>query len=567
MTKRQVAVIDAETDPFRYGRIPQPFLWGFYNGDDYRIFERVDDLMEFLQPQRLVVYAHNGGRFDYHYMLDWLENGEEITVINGRIAKFKVGRCEFRDSWNLLPVPLAEMQKDEIDYKIMEREERDKPENRAKIESYLRGDCVYLWNWLTAFIEQYGMRLTTAGTAMAFWQKRTGTKPPDDKNGELYHELRPYYHGGRTQCFERAIGEVKKTFRLVDINSAYPYAMMSEHPIGISRYMGHGTTEWNGLPIAQRCTAMLTVEGVARGCFPWRHGTRLYYPDDARTGFARTFNITGWEYIAAKETDAFKGKIKDFFYFDLLTNFSEYVMYFYSMKLAAKKDSPEYKFAKLLMNALYGKFAANPEEYREYQVSWWDALDENGTVSDGQGSEWSFNCELGTFGESILVSRPQPEEKQKFYNLATSASITGFVRAELWRAMCVCKGVLYCDTDSIAAFDVSALKYGSALGEWDLEGTFDYGAFGGRKLYAMHYKGKSTAFDWEKKATHKNWKMATKGVKLTPDGVIRVARGEIVRYEPKAPTYSIHKKPHFIPRNIRKTFAKPPAVEENGAPF
>lgn len=242
-------------------------------------------------------------------------------------------------------------------------------------------------------------------------------------------------------------------------------------------------------------------------------------------------------------------------------------MYFYNMKSQSAKGSPEYQFAKLLMNSLYGKFAANPEEYREYQVSWWDALDEDGNASDGQGGEWSFNCELGTFGESVLVSRPQPEEKRKFYNLATGASITGFVRAYMWRAMSQCEGVLYCDTDSIAAYDVSKLNYGTELGEWDLEGTFDYGAFGGRKLYAMHYKGKPRAFSFENKKTLKNWKLATKGVKLTPQGVVKVARGETVKYEPMAPTFSLHKGPHFISRNVRKTFAKAPAVDENNCPL
>ena len=288
-----------------FGRIPEPFVWGFYDGDEYKIFDNIDDLCEWLAPQRLIVYAHNGGRFDYHYMLDWLEIGDDVTVINGRIAKFKIGECEFRDSWNLLPVSLATMQKDEIDYKIMERDERDKPENRREIENYLRGDCVYLWNWLTAFIDQYGMGLTVAGTALKFWSKRTGQKPPQDKDGVLYHELRPYYHGGRTQCFERAVGEIKREFALADINSAYPYAMLHEHPIGLTRFMGYGTNEWKGLPIGQRRTAMITCEGVARGCFPWRHKDRLYYPDD---DYKRTYNITGWEYIAAKETGRIQGQ-------------------------------------------------------------------------------------------------------------------------------------------------------------------------------------------------------------------------------------------------------------------
>lgn len=547
--RRQIAVIDAETDPFKFGRIPRPFVWGFYDGERYQQFETPDELVDFLTPQRLIVYAHNGGRFDYHFLFEFIDFGEEVTVINGRVSKFKIGECEFRDSWNLLPVPLAEMQKDEIDYAIMERDERTKPANREKIDDYLRSDCVYLWNWVSAFVDQYGLNLTIATTALHFWSKQSGTKPPHDKGGELYTELRPYYHGGRTQAFE--FGEITSEFQLVDINSAYPYAMLYDHPIGLSRYYGSGGEEWRGLPIAQRRTALMTVYGVSQGALPFRSENRLDYPND---GMPREYRITGWEYIAAVETKTFKGRVCDFVYFDVLTNFADYVAYFYNMKQASEKGSPEYKFAKLFMNALYGKFAANPEEYREYQVGWWGMLDKNGDTEDADGAGvWSFNCEFGEDGESILISRPQPEEKRKFYNLATSASITGFVRAYLWRAICACKGVIYCDTDSIAARDVSALPYGNELGQWDNEGTFDYGAIGGRKLYAFHYKGKPRTFSFEKKDTFKNWKLATKGVKLEPKGVVRVARGEVVKYEPAAPTFSVHKGPHFITRNVRMT--------------
>lgn len=544
---RKIAVIDAETDPFKYGRIPRPFVWGFYDGERYLEFEYRDDLADFLEKERLIVYAHNGGRFDYHFLFEYVDFGEEVTVINGRVAKMKIGGCELRDSWNILPVPLAEMQKDEIDYRIMEREERDKPANREKISNYLRSDCIYLWNWVMAFRGQYGNGLTLAGCAMHYWKKLSQCDPPRDHQGALYTELRHYYHGGRTQAFDD--GEFDGPLYLADINSAYPYAMIHEHPIGLSYYVGFGTTEWNSLPIRQRETSMVTLQGIANGCFPVRDGDGLKYPTD---GESRQYNVTGWEYIAAKETGSFKGRIKDFFYFDVLTDFKEYVTHFFNMKKEAQKGTPEYQFAKLFMNALYGKFASNPDEYSEYMVGWHGMLDDNGEAQQ-EGTTWCYAGEFGEDGESILIERPQPEEKQKFYNLATAASITGFVRAYLWRAIHSCKGVIYCDTDSIVARDVNTLEFGSELGQWDLEGEFDYGAIGGRKLYAFHYKDKPRAFSFEKKETRKNWKIASKGVKITPNQIRKVARGETVRYEPQAPTFSIYKGPYFIARNVKKT--------------
>ena len=148
-------------------------------------------------------------------------------------------------------------------------------------------------------------------------------------------------------------------------------------------------------------------------------------------------------------------------------------------------------------------------------------IDENGCVG-----EWEWNVDINP--DLCIISRPLPKDQQQFYNVATSASITGFVRAFMWRAMCQCSGVLYCDTDSIAALDVSSLDYGDELGQWDLEGRFDYGAIGGRKLYAFHYQDQPQRFDWSDKSTHKHWKMASKGVKLTPEQMIRVAKGSTV---------------------------------------
>lgn len=552
--RRTIAVIDAETDPFAKGRIPRPFLWGYYNGDKYEEFEDIDELVDFLAPQRLIVYAHNGGRFDYHFLWHRIAEGTELTVINGRVAKFKIGECEFRDSWNLLPIPLGAMQKDEIDYRIFEANVRNKPENRKKISNYLYGDCLYLWNWLTQFIEEYGLHLTTAGTAMKRWTIISGRKPPEDMGGILYNELRSFYYGGRCESFYS--GETAETFELADINSAYPYAMLHAHPISTFPLSGEGMAEWKELHIEHRQASFVIVRGRARGCFPYRlTDGSLVFPDDNEL---RTYHVTGWELLAAQRTKTFElTELVEFTYFDELTDFADYVNYFYQMKSAAPKKSPAYTFAKLLMNALYGKFGSNPDEYREYMVTGWWAIDDS-----GQAGEWQFNCELGDEDDGVIVSRPQPEEKQKFYNIATAASITGFVRAFLWEAICNCEGVLYCDTDSIAARDVSKLDYGEALGQWDLEGRFDYGAFGGKKLYAMHYEGKPRTFSLHDKKTWGNWKIATKGFKATPKDIIRVAQGKTFLYEPEVPTFSIHAPPRFINRSIKKRPKKVATVED-----
>ncbi len=102
--KRVLATVDSETDPFKIGRYPKPFIWGFYDGSIYEEFNNVRALLDFFEKQftekdiQYRVYAHNGGKFDYHFMLEHLEADTDVMIINGRLSKFNIGPTEFRDS-------------------------------------------------------------------------------------------------------------------------------------------------------------------------------------------------------------------------------------------------------------------------------------------------------------------------------------------------------------------------------------------------------------------------------------------------------------------------------------
>jgi len=195
------------------------------------------------------------------------------------------------------------------------------------------------------------------------------------------------------------------------------------------------------------------------------------------------------------------------------------------------------------MNGLYGKFAANPSEYGEYIVldgeftGVFDLL-RSGDMRLGHPIEnlsgYTFAGELGPW---VMGVRDLDEEKQRYYNVATAASITGFVRAYLWRAICQCGGVLYCDTDSIAARDVSMIPLGDELGDWGADGVFERGAIAGKKLYAYRYK-KGTE---PKDNAGKNicWKIASKGGRLSPRQIVRICKGEQIVFEPETPTFSL----------------------------
>src|ERR1700749_3811661 len=90
-TKREIWAVDCETDPFKQGRIPKPFIWGAYNGCEYHEFGTAKQLVDFFYERNCIVYAHNGGRFDWHYLREFMEPWTDVLVIAGRMAKFTIG--------------------------------------------------------------------------------------------------------------------------------------------------------------------------------------------------------------------------------------------------------------------------------------------------------------------------------------------------------------------------------------------------------------------------------------------------------------------------------------------
>jgi DNA polymerase type B, organellar and viral len=525
--KRVIYTADCETDPFKRGRVPSPFIWGLYDGENpVKYFYNTDSFVDYVSNLNAIVYAHNGGKFDWFYILHRLDAFEPLLIINGRLAKFKIGRCEFRDSYNILPEPLSSYQKDDFDYTILERNVRYKQENWITIKKYLANDCIYLHEFISKFIAEYGRNITLASSAMKYWGKLS--KIPSPSTSRFFYEsMKPYYYGGRVEVFKH--GEINNTFKLIDINSAYPYAMSFDHPYGDTSTMGDKLPE----TIDEIQRSFITLTSESTGVFPFRDKLTLSFPND---GYIREFNITGWEYLAAKELGLLKNyNITTVITFDESINFTEYVNHFFDAKDKAKKsgDKAGYIMSKLLMNSLYGKYGANSAEYKEYMTV--DKRFIEACENDG----YSFCAELP---KHAIMQKPLDEKSQRYYNVAVAASITGFVRAYLIKNIHRCENVYYCDTDSIVCDSYDDSIIGSELGKFACEGTFDYGAIAGKKMYAFKY------------ANENKYKTACKGAKLTPKEIIKIALGAEIIYKPENPTFSLRNGIDFIDRKIKATF-------------
>lgn len=518
---KEIATLDCETDPFEEGVIPEPFLWGFYTPKTgYLKFEKLSDLMEFLADKSYRIYAHNGGKFDFHYMLDYIKSWQKITMINNRLAEWRYNDNIFCDSYCILPVPLSAYNKTEINYDIFKKDSRYIPENWEKIVAYLNDDLVYLYELVSEFIENYGTHLTIASCAIKKLQKMCGIKV-ENSGRHFFEEMSQYYYGGRVQCFKK--GLIQGDIHCYDINSAYPRAMLDEHPVG--QYI---TTEYENPEIIGG--NFYEVEAPSVGVLPYRNDDKtLFFPDD---GEPRRFLCTGWELLALKKIKKVKIKHISQKIFLEKKNFSEYVNYFYNIKLLTKKGSPENIFSKLFLNAAYGKFGANPQTYKETRIV--EMCDTASALERGYDIHGEINGRL-------IVSKQNPEETWRYYNVATAASITGWVRAQLALSLSGLEEPLYCDTDSLTFIGTHNLKVGAELGEWKHEGDFTIAGIGGKKIYAM--KNEITGEE----------KTACKGARLDFDEIMRVCKGEIIEKNSIVPIYSIKKGKFFLKKTIAMT--------------
>ena len=521
---RKLAVIDYETDPFLYGRIPAPFVAGFYELGNYLQFwgdDCVTQLIDYLNSRtdRLIIYAHNGGKFDFFFMLKYLEN--PLKVISGRIAQCNLGIHELRDSYSIIPIALGVYKKDTIDYQIMELENREA--NKAEISAYLKSDCVYLFELVDKFRDRFGDKLTIGATAIADLQK---FHPFESQNSGHDQYFRPYYFGGRVECFESGI--IKGDWKIYDVNSMYPDVMKRfKHPTGAKwlRMSDAKLTPKGNIAGRDADMYFAHIQCEQNGAFATRvknEGLDFNVPSGE-------FWVTSHELKAAIDT----GRVSNIKCLNVLIpyktiSFGDFVDHHVAAKIVAKKqgDKVGELFAKFLLNSAYGKFGSNPENYFDYFI-----------VADG-GVEPDKPYRIYLQHESGVTVWRKPAAMHKYFDVATAASITGAARSVLLRGLSAGKRVVYCDTDSIICESLPLALSETVLGAWKLEASGNTIAIAGKKLYALR-NGKTPV------------KSASKGAILTDTQIFGIARGDVYHWQNMAPTFSLGNGVRFVDRKIQ----------------
>lgn len=561
-TKKRLCVVDTETNPFEppvrndkgvlIGVKIKPFTLGFYDGDVYWDFwgdDCVDQFFAHLKSydEELLIYAHNGGGFDFFFFMNYVDRDQDAVIIRGRLTKMWFQGQEFRDSYKIIPASLASYQKEHIDYANFVPEKRE--QFKSEILLYQRSDCLYLFDLVEAYQRTFGDALTIGGTSIKVLSKFHPWKQLTKKQDT---SLRPYYFGGRNQCFK--VGVIRGTFFVYDVNSMYPYVMsFFRHPVGNKFTIAHTVDDM---------TAFVYFEGWNDGALPTRK-------DDGGLTFLTKYGkffCTVHEYLAGIECGLIRvKKLLHTVQCDKFLAFKEFIDYFYDLRLSAKElqDIIYDLFYKLLMNNSYGKFAQDPSTYKDYAFTLGEPP-EGELWSDNNPDGWRVHTSFD-IGDYIVTvwDRPAKDAMGGYKNVGTAASITGGSRSVLLRGIANATDPIYCDTDSIICSKLDMELNDTNLGGWKLEAKLDVIIVAGKKLYVgltrdygyalKILKGNEPEVVMLDGLKHYAIKKASKGVNLSANEILSIARGGSVEYANPVPKFKMDGEQDYIARKIKAT--------------
>lgn len=556
-----IAVLDMETEPFdntRDASLVFPFLAVLY-GDKFETVviwdeERdsfIDRLIAAIEglPGRHTIYAHNGGKFDFMFLVKRLRG--RVAFKGRALMCARIGDHELRDSYHIIPEKLASWQKDAFDYVKNRKHERHKW--RDEIIRYCINDCRYLLQIVKDFLSEFGFKISIGQAAQAKLRESYKVQNMGEQSDAF---LRNYFFGGRVECLagrgafasrNRRVG-----YSLFDVNSMYPYVMAcARHPVGNSFTVRRGAPK-PGQTVFMELTCRNYGALVRRGD---DGETSAEYPDGL-------FRTTIWEYQTALKYNLIENvKINWCIDFAETSDFSKFVLPLYERRQLNKinmrslqPNSPEWFnakkddiFLKLILNNAYGKFAQNPRNYKEAYIT--DPEEEPPFIRNKPGISdelpWGdkprFECK-----DYWIWERPQPF--LRFRNVATAASITGAARAKLLEAIQLANDPIYCDTDSLVCRGFSNVELdATALGAWKQECAIDDILIAGKKLYAYTVAGLADGHP-------DRIKVRSKGVAgATWRDVERALNDEVVPLLQPAPTMTRKGDQFYMRREIRAT--------------
>jgi hypothetical protein len=462
---------------------------GCFDGNRYRWYRTVEDFLacELNRENRgKWFYAHAGGLADIQFLFEKLVTDPRWTIkasfsgSSAIIVHISNGHdsWHFIDSYWLLRDTLrnigksigmekggAELSNDGTDEEKTKAWFRDVP--LIQLVPYNEQDCVILWRAIDAFqmkLWEFGgqLQMTLASSAMKLFRRQYLTQDIET-NDRLNEISRHTYVASRVEVFER---ECQNAYYL-DFNSSFPYSMTQPLP---GNFLGGS---YGKLPKHSHYIAECDVE--VPDCYlppiAARYGGRAFFPTGRWRGW---FNNVDLELLLREGGRIFK--VFSTYHFEPFNDLADYAQRIYSLRKASKDDFERYCY-KLLLNALYGKFAESN-------------LKDGVFINPSAMLMRTFDPELtqelmpGVFLHPEIVEVPH-------MHVPISSHVTANSRKMLYEALSQSARFHYADTDGFSSDDYFPTS--NELGGLKLEKLWKSAIFQAPKLYhgeGFELKGK-----------------------------------------------------------------------------
>ena len=488
----KLCVFDIETIRWK-----EPYAVGFYDGDIYKVFEGRDCIkqaVKFVVKKKYRgyhIFAHNGGKFDFLFMLDellrkaWrndyvlkpMRRGSSILRLDvQRVTKKEDGTIKVHDSWKfqdsvgILPNTLKNLaiafdvdnKKGDFEHKKINW--RNWKKLRPEWFPYLENDCKGLYQIIRKYeamemkesnIDIRKVISVASGAMRSFRRNNLDCVIPQYKGIEA--NIRKAYFGGRCEIFKLFGTDLK----FYDVNSEYPAVMENElMPVGVPVECSGFNIE-EDLGIAE--VEVTTPKYMKYPLLPKRCDKtgKLFFPLGTWKGW-----YCSPELIKAKQL-GYKIEVLRGYRFKGKLLFKDYIDHWYKIK-SETKDPAMRLLAKLKMNSLYGKFGQKRD--REKVL-----INPQSTIG------------LTPLDESLPIYTKTIESDSCHILPAISAFVCSYARLLLYDYIeqVVAKGgeIYYCDTDSLVT-NVE-LPTSNELGAMKLEMNIEKAVFLLPKFYGI----------------------------------------------------------------------------------
>jgi hypothetical protein len=293
------------------------------------------------------IFAHFGGRFDVHFVFDWLRAHKPALPLTIHCCGSSVIACmvhdgerrfRFTDSYRLLPKSLETLTND-FDVQHKKLVGRDYTER-----IYNEHDCRGLYEVLEQFFDAFDVcSETIASHAMRVYRTYYLNREIWQPRRDVEEFCRAAYSGGRCEIFRYD----EALLNCYDVNSLYPRAMLDPLPV---EYL----FETKRMPESENQIGFYHARVRYPECYlpilPW-HGDKLYFPVGEFEGVYTNLELERADRDGA-DIEILRGKL-----FHAEPVMREYALAMYEMKRNADADGETGKryIAKILMNSLYGK--------------------------------------------------------------------------------------------------------------------------------------------------------------------------------------------------------------------